>query len=287
LMDVKEKLRDDKTVFLLLWTGLPLLFFSLSSSKLPHYILPIYPPLALLTGVTVVKILDDSSGTRRWALSLPWLTVIVPLISWAAVFHWPSVLPAHGRESFQRVSRTMPRDYMVFLLLTMIPVAWGSLKGRWVKWAFPVSCLSLLLFIGLMTQAMERVSRIRSSKELAQEAVGRISSGDQIVFYDTYPSSLPFYLDFRSPVWIVWSGSKKSLMGSFYIAENNPQPAAGYGKVLFTFEEFVQRWKTWNRPLLVFVKKKDLPKLIKQTRSSPEKQLDFARFALVSNRSIH
>lgn len=27
LMDVKERLRDDKTVFLLLWTGLPLLFF--------------------------------------------------------------------------------------------------------------------------------------------------------------------------------------------------------------------------------------------------------------------
>ncbi|HZD42184.1 MAG TPA: glycosyltransferase family 39 protein [Terriglobales bacterium] len=279
--------RDNKTLFLLLWAGLPFVFFSLSSSKLPHYILPIYPPLALLTGRTIVKILDERSQARSWMLSLPWITVMVPLALWMVLFYWPGLVPARGRPSFEYVSRTMPADYIVVLLLALIAVAWGSAKGWWVRWVFPVSCLALLLFLCLMAQTMERVSGLRSSKELAQEAAGRVRPGEQVVFYDTYPSSLPFYLDFRSPAWIVWSGSKKSLMGSFYITEKNPQPAAGYGKVLFTFDQFAQLWKTGNRPLLVFVKKKDLPKLIQETRSSPEKQLDFADFDLVSNRSIH
>jgi len=37
-------------LFLLLWFALPLLFFSVAGSKLPGYILPCLPPVALLTG---------------------------------------------------------------------------------------------------------------------------------------------------------------------------------------------------------------------------------------------
>ena len=52
---VKDSWRkiDDKNVFLILWAILPLLFFSLSNSKLPHYVLPMYPALAILTGRTI------------------------------------------------------------------------------------------------------------------------------------------------------------------------------------------------------------------------------------------
>ena len=42
----KEKGKEN--LFLFLWIVIPLLFFSFSSSKLPGYILPIYPPLAIL-----------------------------------------------------------------------------------------------------------------------------------------------------------------------------------------------------------------------------------------------
>lgn len=47
-------------LFLILWIVVPLAFFSLSSSKLPHYILPIYPGLAIIVGATVA----DSSAKR-------------------------------------------------------------------------------------------------------------------------------------------------------------------------------------------------------------------------------
>ena len=44
--DCWQKL-DDKKMFLVLWVVLPFLFFSGSNSKLPHYVLPIYPALAI------------------------------------------------------------------------------------------------------------------------------------------------------------------------------------------------------------------------------------------------
>jgi 4-amino-4-deoxy-L-arabinose transferase len=50
----REK-REAKTAFLALWFVLPLAFFSLSSGKLPTYIMPCLFPLALLMGHTVVK----------------------------------------------------------------------------------------------------------------------------------------------------------------------------------------------------------------------------------------
>ncbi|TFH80024.1 MULTISPECIES: lipid IV(A) 4-amino-4-deoxy-L-arabinosyltransferase [Pseudomonas] len=57
----REK-RDPKTAYLALWFLLPLAFFSLSSGKLPTYIMPCLLPIALLMGQTVVNWLDQNSG---------------------------------------------------------------------------------------------------------------------------------------------------------------------------------------------------------------------------------
>jgi 4-amino-4-deoxy-L-arabinose transferase len=48
--------------FLLLWLLLPLAFFSLSSGKLPTYIMPCLLPLALLMGHTVMELLNQGRG---------------------------------------------------------------------------------------------------------------------------------------------------------------------------------------------------------------------------------
>jgi len=280
----KENRRDPTILFLLLWAGIPFLFFSLSSSKLPHYILPIYPPLSLLTGAAVNKIIEDPSRTRKWVLSLPWLTIIFPLIAWSLVVVWPNLAGVHSRKSFEQVSLTIPRGLVFLTLLAFAFVAWGNFKPAWMRLVFPSSCVALVLFLCVVVQTMEGVSQIRSSKELAKRTAGLIGPEDQIAFYDTYPSSLPFYLDAKRPIWVVSFETRRSMMGSFYVAEKNPEPAAGYGRVLLTFEEFAQRWKTWDRPLLVFVEKNDLPKLIKQIHLPVKELVEVAGFVLVSNR---
>jgi len=52
--------------FLVLWALIPIVFFSLSESKLPGYILPSLPPLAILTGDFLYR--RRNAGLSRWVL---------------------------------------------------------------------------------------------------------------------------------------------------------------------------------------------------------------------------
>ncbi len=63
---IKRSLSFDKRIklFLLLWIIVPLVFFSLSRSKLPGYILPVYPALAVLIGGYI----QQRTGRRVFAL---------------------------------------------------------------------------------------------------------------------------------------------------------------------------------------------------------------------------
>ena len=53
--------------FLVLWTLFPVVFFSFSGSKLPGYILPAIPPLAILTGDYLFRI--RRNGIPEWLLN--------------------------------------------------------------------------------------------------------------------------------------------------------------------------------------------------------------------------
>jgi 4-amino-4-deoxy-L-arabinose transferase-like glycosyltransferase len=54
--------RDSLSEFLLVWAAVPVLFFSISQSKLPGYILPAFPPLLLLAGVELGRRLKEGRG---------------------------------------------------------------------------------------------------------------------------------------------------------------------------------------------------------------------------------
>jgi 4-amino-4-deoxy-L-arabinose transferase-like glycosyltransferase len=78
--------------FLVLWALIPIFFFSFSQSKLPGYILPSIPPIAILTGDFLFR--SRKLGLSRWlllahAVVCGIMTVAVLLLPWFV---------AHGRE---------------------------------------------------------------------------------------------------------------------------------------------------------------------------------------------
>jgi len=89
--------------FVLLWLLLPLAFFSLAASKLPGYILPCVPPLAILMGRAADRLVNEAATPERWlsarvvglvGLVLGALVAIAP----AALFReqeplWRSLVP--------------------------------------------------------------------------------------------------------------------------------------------------------------------------------------------------
>ena len=78
--------------FLVLWALIPIIFFSFSQSKLPGYILPSIPPIAILTGDYLFR--RRKPGLNRWvlgghALGCAAMTMAVFTLPWFV---------AHGRQ---------------------------------------------------------------------------------------------------------------------------------------------------------------------------------------------
>lgn len=78
-----------------LWAGIPFILFSLAGTKLPHYMLPLFPPLAIWVAANWACWLSSSSDTRPvWPMVF--LVVVAALLPVAAFVIYrlqPNVMP--------------------------------------------------------------------------------------------------------------------------------------------------------------------------------------------------
>jgi 4-amino-4-deoxy-L-arabinose transferase-like glycosyltransferase len=78
------------------WAFFPVLFFSFSQSKLPGYILPAVPPLALLTAISLARLSARSVSSLGWTFVLMGTTWIALALS---ATRWMKRLPANALAS--------------------------------------------------------------------------------------------------------------------------------------------------------------------------------------------
>ena len=253
IADLYKRSLDRERLFLILWIALPMLFFSLSSSKLSHYILPIYPPLAILVGATVARMFTDPSVKTIWVLSFPAVFLLVLSFGLTLVILWPEFLP-NPLQVYVRTSAGTSIKLGIGLVVAIIFALIAIRRRMWRRQIFlyPATCFSFALLILCAEPIFLTVSLQRSSKLVAAKAASFIGAKDQVIMYGGYPSSLPFYLNIQQPIWAIWSGTKSKVLGSDYVATMRPKPAAGYGQVLFTNREFAELWKTSKNRLVVF-----------------------------------
>lgn len=157
---------DRRDLFVLCWAALPLLFFSAAGSKLPGYILPCLPPLALLAGRAAARMAEAGTASpadalRRRALAL------VTLALCALVAATPLVLARQGDPLWR---------------LALPLGAWSLVLG----WSFsrriarePDGALRILrvgaagLLLLLAAAAPPLLARRESGRELFRAARGR------------------------------------------------------------------------------------------------------------------
>lgn len=268
-----KKPLDDFSLYLLLWALVPFIFFSFSRSKMAEYLLPIYPALAILAGETVVDAL------KKWELrmlSLTWLALNLAFLYLLLGLAWPQILPDQSHEIVDALPSGTTAAAALLALLALPWAAWTTLRKNREQLFLP-ACLVFFLFYFFAHSLVEPISLARSYKELALKSAAFLRPEDQLVVYDTYLASVPFYLRLQKPFWIVTPEDAKDVMGSFYAAEKKLAPAPGYGKVVFTFGEFQEEWS--RRKLFVFVRYKRLGEL-----SGHKPLLQVGNIALVTNR---
>jgi 4-amino-4-deoxy-L-arabinose transferase-like glycosyltransferase len=247
---------DDKTLFLLLWAGVPLIFFSASKSKLPHYILPIFPALAILTASRLISLFHQSAQRAQTGLSLTWIAYGAVMLFFLIGYWQPAILP----KAIVTGVTGMPRYLWIYgVLILVLPLLLSfRIISRHLQSQprrYLAQAITMILFLVFTTQAIIAASPARSARALSDKAQPLITPETQVVFYDTYLSGMGFYLRSEKPIWVItYSKRKRTFLGNYYALGGRAEPDTRWGKALFDFDEFGAQWRSTKRPLLILVK---------------------------------
>jgi len=187
---------------LLIWAAFIFLFFSVSGSKLPSYILPVFPALALFAAMEMQRMAPATLSRFAWGLAATGgVLLLVVLVGGGRIAHMFS------KESspFEIVCNVVPwigASIFVFTAGAMV-AAWSF--RRHVRSAGIVTlALGSLGASILALGGYDELSRLSSSYYLVREIKARQGPFDRTLpFYSVqmYDQTLPFYL--KRPVTLV------------------------------------------------------------------------------------
>jgi 4-amino-4-deoxy-L-arabinose transferase-like glycosyltransferase len=182
-------LQETASFFLYVWITFIFLFFSLSRSQLIPYILPLFPPLAILLGRYLAS-LWQAQEKRKANQDFIYLLILngsVALGVIIALYLYPHLL----NEMV---------EFYTGIILTILVLGGGltyivfRLKGpRFGLVCNMLMSISLLLSLNKAWPFLEE----RSIKPLALKIKESLEPGDKVLSYGRYYQDLPFYLNQR------------------------------------------------------------------------------------------
>lgn len=193
--------RDPRTIFLVLWILVPLVFFSLSQSKRPQYVLPIVPAVGLLAARMWRP--DVVAGAR---------TAGALLIALGGVLGAAPVIVPHLLALSEAIRAAVPKTAALVGATTAVAgiLLWLCRRGGNVALVALVLPVAMIPFAS--TTLMREIGRERSGAALAQAIAPALAPGGRVVAIRTFPLSLPFYL--KQPV-LLASESGRELTSTY------------------------------------------------------------------------
>jgi 4-amino-4-deoxy-L-arabinose transferase-like glycosyltransferase len=176
-------------LLLLVWVAFILLFFTKSQSKLPGYILPVFPGVALL----VANYLEV--GTRRSRMFTAGLTALLGAALLATV---PFMLKFAKHAGEDKLYAAYQPWVLAAGLILLIGGGLGLLYARHMQRDLTVLVLAIAGFAGteLMMAGFEPIAQARAGTSLmpALKAAGALDPATKVYSVGIYEQSLTFYL---------------------------------------------------------------------------------------------
>ena len=172
---------------LLIWAVFIFVFFSASHSKLPSYILPVFPALALMIG-------NHFAHAQRGALRRQF-----------ALYGFISLATAVGLTQLWRAGNAITpgslyQQYGWWLEITAgLGIVGSALAWRWEKAgrrSAAVLALAICMFLGftVASQGFQVLGRTASTKDVVAAIRPWLHAGQPFYVVGTYDQTLPFYL---------------------------------------------------------------------------------------------
>jgi len=173
--------------FLLAWIVANMLFFSVSHSKLPPYIVPVLPASALLLGDFLTRIRPESLSKHWAALSIFWFAGAVAL-AFVKVGASRSISP-------EVVAAFRPWAVAGFALAGgATAVAWWTMRRRPVWWTVLLVGFATLAAQSVLLQGFDAFRATRSGYDLAMQLRHYDAPDKSFYSVGVYEQTLPFYL---------------------------------------------------------------------------------------------
>ncbi len=185
---------DPRRVFSFLWLLVPLVFFSISRSKLPQYILPLMPAIALLLA-------------SRWVsgFSLPRRTAVISLAGWGVL----GIAMAGAGAGALRESRVppalldvlpVPALLMAALCLVSIIGAVAALRRENGPWLIATLSLPLVAIPVVLFPVIEVMAELRSERALVKLVRTELPDETEVLGLESWRPSVSFYLQQPVPI---------------------------------------------------------------------------------------
>ncbi|HRA23477.1 MAG TPA: glycosyltransferase family 39 protein [Usitatibacteraceae bacterium] len=173
--------------FALLWSGFILLFFSASGSKLPAYILPVFPVFALVLGEWLAR----AEPRRLWKM----VAIVVPLLVVAIALAWGA--PERARNAWTRDLYAAARPWILAGLgVLAVALAAATLRLRAGRKAGALATIvaASLLFIDFVEDGYERLAPRQSGFQVAETIRREAPPEARVYSVGLYDQTVPFYL---------------------------------------------------------------------------------------------
>lgn len=178
--------------FLLIWAVFIYLFFSISSSKLPSYLLPMFPALALLMGKQLVEM---NSRRLFWLIApvLPLMLLGLGLAPFTArLADTPLQVQGYGEYADWLVVAALVWSLGMIAALVLLH------RPNLVKAPKPAAMLVLafssLFAAQLGTSGYNAIAKERSAYFIAEAIRPYVKADEPFYSIATYEQTLPFYL---------------------------------------------------------------------------------------------
>jgi 4-amino-4-deoxy-L-arabinose transferase-like glycosyltransferase len=190
-MALKRRL-EPEIFFGLVWIGVVFIFFTIAQTKIPGYIMPLLPPLVLLTGNWWAKVFSDSQlKPKLWIGNL--VLLLIALLCLIIMVALRSQVPA-GYENAFRLIIILPISVIAASLISLILYFRNHNPKSFFNVSFILSYLALIVFLVVF---MPVVQTFHPVKHLAPELKKRIKVEDKLAIYTAGSFTAPFYVEHK------------------------------------------------------------------------------------------
>jgi 4-amino-4-deoxy-L-arabinose transferase-like glycosyltransferase len=175
-------------VFLVCWVLFPIIFFSLSDSKLAGYVLPSLPPLALILGVHLSQWTDASVRPRGLRTSMILHLALSAAMAAAAIYFFQKQYGGAWKTGLLLA---------IAILAPALPAFWFGFRGNHLR-AFKATVIQgLAILVATAQFAFPVLGTYHSTREIAQQALELRQSGESFVTYRFFHHSLHYYTSYQ------------------------------------------------------------------------------------------